>query len=197
MAWFYVQPFSFMPGATLTLFIAGFLFVRHRVFEAVREHRRLLVGMAVFGIISWLVGNWLLDLLGLVTTFGLLRDQWLTFTYVSGALLILAAWPALAGRLRFVALAGRMALTNYLLQIAALDLLFSGYALGLGRIRPVAGLALALACFAAEVAFSALWLRHFRFGPAEWLWRSLTYGQWQPMRRVTVDDGDDCVRRPA
>jgi uncharacterized protein len=69
-----------------------------------------------------------------------------------------------------------MALTNYLLQIAALDLLFSGYAMGLGRIRPVAGFAVALACFAAEVLLSTLWLARFRYGPAEWLWRWLTYG---------------------
>jgi uncharacterized protein len=70
-----------------------------------------------------------------------------------------------------------MALTNYLLQIATLDLLFSGYAIGLGQIRPVYGLVAALGCFGAEAAFSTVWLKHFRFGPAEWLWRSLTYGR--------------------
>jgi uncharacterized protein len=86
-----------------------------------------------------------------------------------------------------------MALTNYLIQIAALDLLFSGYALGLWAIRPLLGFASALTCFAMEVAFSTVWLRHFRFGPAEWLWRSITYGSWQPLHRpglsVTGADG--------
>ena len=67
-----------------------------------------------------------------------------------------------------------MALTNYLLQIAALDLLFSGYGAGLGQIRPVVGLPFALGCFAVECAFSSAWLARFRLGPAEWLWRSLT-----------------------
>jgi uncharacterized protein len=66
------------------------------------------------------------------------------------------------------------------------DLLFSGYGVGLGNIRPVFGFPAALACFAAEVALSVVWLRHFQFGPAEWLWRSLTYGRLQPMRRATV-----------
>ena len=80
-----------------------------------------------------------------------------------------------------------MALTNYLLQIAALDLLFSGYALGLGQIRPLYVPAAALACFAAEAVFSTIWLRNFRFGPAEWLWRSLTYGQLQPLGRTSPD----------
>ena len=41
---------------------------------------------------------------------------------------------------------------------------------------------LALAVFAVQVVFSHLWLRHFRFGPMEWLWRSLTYAAPQPMR---------------
>jgi uncharacterized protein len=97
------------------------------------------------------------------------------------------AWqPALTARLRVVGYAGRMALTNYLLQIATLDVLFSGYAFGFPEIRPPYGFAAALACFGAEVALSTWWLRRFRFGPAEWLWRSLTYGRLQPMRRPAM-----------
>lgn len=183
MAWFYAQPFFFMPNATLVLFIAGFLLVRHRVFEDSRSHRRLLGAMAVFGAVSWVADNWLLDTAGVSIDFGLFRDQWLTFTYVAGALLLLAYKPELTARLAAVANAGRMALTNYLLQIAALDLLFSGYALDRGQVRPIVGLTAALTLFAAETAFSAAWLTYFRFGPAEWLWRSLTYGRLQPMRR--------------
>ena len=188
MAWFYAQPFFVMPGATLALFIAGFLFVRHRVFDDARAHHRLLGATAAFGFVSWVLDNWLLP-----TGLGLVRDQWLTFTYVAGGVLLLAHVPALIVRLRPVAAAGRMALTNYLLQIATLDLLFSGYALGLGKIRPVFGFAAALACFAAETAFSTVWLKHFHFGPAEWLWRSLTYGQRQPMRRPSVSPESETV----
>jgi uncharacterized protein len=180
MAWFYTQPFFVMPSVTLALFIAGSLLVRHRVFEDPATHRRLLGGMATFGVVSWLTDNWLLGF----PLFGLLRDQWLTFSYVAGTLLFLAHAPGLVRRLHPVAAAGRMALTNYLVQIAALDLLFSGYALNLQHVRPVVGLAAAVACFAAECAFSTIWLKHFQFGPAEWLWRSLTYGQQQPIRRA-------------
>ena len=184
MAWFYAQPFSFMPGVTLALFIVGLLLVRHRVFEAPLDHKRLLAGWAAFGLISWLAANWLFPHFGIPGLFGLVRDQWLTFTYVSLALWILASQPALVPRLRVIGNAGRMALTNYLIQIAAIDLLFSGYALGLGQIRPLLVLPMALALFAVQTAFSTLWLKHFRFGPAEWLWRSLTYGAPQPMRRT-------------
>jgi uncharacterized protein len=180
MAWFYSQPFFFMPGATITLFVVGMLLVRHRVFEEPRTHARLLVGMMIFGLVSWVADNWLLQ-----SSLGQLRDQWLTFTYVAGALLLLGRNPGLVARLRPVANAGRMALTNYLLQIAVLDLLFSGYALGVGRqFRPLYVPAAAMALFTAEMIFSTIWLRSFRFGPAEWIWRSLTYGQAQPLRRT-------------
>lgn len=190
MAWFYAQPFFFVPGVTLTLFIIGFLYVRHQVFEQVEKHRRLLAGMAAFGLVSWLADDWLLPWAGIEGSFGLFRDQWLTFTYVSVALLLMNNWPAFLPRLRPVADAGRMALTNYVVQIAVLDLLFSGYAVGLGKVRPIVGLPLALALFTAQATFSTAWMTRFRFGPAEWLWRSLTFGKRQPMRRtiVSVDE---------
>ena len=60
MAWFYSQPFFVMPGATVTLFITGFLFVRHRVFEDARAHHRLLGAMAAFGFVSWVFDTWVL-----------------------------------------------------------------------------------------------------------------------------------------
>lgn len=186
MGWFYTQPFSFLPGGTFALFIVGLLMIRHRVFERVLEHRRLLAGLAVFGVVSWLFDNWLREYVGPTTSLGLLRDQWLTFTYLSLAVLVMAWQPQLTARLRVVGYAGRMALTNYLVQIATLDVLFSGYAVGLEPIRPPYGVAAALVCFTAEVALSTWWLRRFRFGPAEWLWRSLTYGRLQPMRRPAV-----------
>ena len=180
MRWFYAQPFSLLPGATLALFIAGLLLVRHRVFDAPGHHERLLAGLAAFGLVAWAVDIWVWP----DRTWGLLRDQWLTFTYVSVALLVLAHAPQLLARTRPVAHAGRMALTNYLLQIALLDLVFSGYSLGVGRIRHVIGLTLAMLCFAAEASLSTWWLARFRFGPAEWLWRSVTDGCRQPMRRL-------------
>jgi uncharacterized protein len=78
--------------------------------------------------------------------------------------------------------AGRMALTNYLLQAAALDLLASGYGFGL-KLRPLAYAPAAVACFAAVAAASTAWLRRFRFGPLEWVWRTVTYARWQPIGR--------------
>ena len=42
----------------------------------------------------------------------------------------------------------------------------------------------AVACFAIVCAWSTAWLARFRFGPLEWIWRSLTYVRRQPLRRA-------------
>jgi len=130
-----------------------------------------------------------LYLLGPVADLGLL----LGVLPLVGALLALgyAATVALAtldGRwsrlLRPLAPVGRLALTNYLLQSAVLTTLFYGYGLGLyDRVGAAGQVGLALALFGGQAVLSGWWVRRFRFGPTEWLWRSLTYGRRQPFRR--------------
>ncbi|UWX03681.1 DUF418 domain-containing protein [Pseudoxanthomonas sp. NC8] len=85
--------------------------------------------------------------------------------------------------LGWLAPAGRMALTNYLLQSIICTLLFYGYGLGYFEQLPRSWqIPFALGLFALQVLCSRWWLQRFRFGPAEWLWRSLTYARLQPMR---------------
>jgi uncharacterized protein len=108
--------------------------------------------------------------------------------YVSGITLLFQrdAWRRLLG---VFAPVGHMALTNYFLQTVMGVLLFYGYGLGLmGKLGSAAQLALAVALFALQIVFSRLWLARFRFGPAEWVSRSLTYGKAQPMRRASVPE---------
>jgi uncharacterized protein len=77
---------------------------------------------------------------------------------------------------------GRMAFTNYLIQSIILSWIFYGFGLALfGRLSVPQSLAVALVIYAAQAATSAWWLSHFRFGPVEWLWRSLMYGELQPV----------------
>lgn len=91
--------------------------------------------------------------------------------------------------LRGLAAVGRMALTHYLLQSLLCTLLFYHYGLGAFEQVPRAWqLLLALALFAAQVAISHVWLRRFRFGPVEWLWRAMTYRQWPAMRVARAAD---------
>ena len=77
---------------------------------------------------------------------------------------------------------GRMAFTNYVAQSVIFGWIFYGYGLGLfGRLGITAALAIGIAVYIAQVLFSAWWLRRYRYGPLEWLWRSLMYGERQAM----------------
>lgn len=99
------------------------------------------------------------------------------------AALFALIWHKRPGLLRVFCAPGRMALTNYLSQTAIGIALFYGVGLGLLTQWNFFQLtAAALFIFAAQAVFSALWLRFFQFGPAEWLWRCLTYGKWLPIR---------------
>lgn len=183
MAWFYTQPFFFMPGSTMTLFLVGALAIRHRVFEQPGAHSWAVGALMAFGVYAWYADDWLP---ASWNPFGLFRDQWLTFAYVGAAVLLLRSRPGWIARLHPLGLAGRMALTNYLLQVVVLDVLFSGYGVHLGTIRSSIGLVMTAAVVTGLVFSSAWWLRRFQFGPAEWAWRSLTYGRLQPMRLAAL-----------
>jgi uncharacterized protein len=78
---------------------------------------------------------------------------------------------------------GRLALTVYLTQTMIFSTLFYGYGFGqVFRLGPGTVTAWAVVIFAVQVAVCQWWSRRFRFGPMEWLWRSLTYLKWQPLR---------------
>jgi uncharacterized protein len=73
--------------------------------------------------------------------------------------------------------------TNYIAQSLIFGFVFYGYGLGLfGQLRASVALALGIAVYMAQVVFSRWWLNRYRFGPLEWLWRSLMYGHPQPMK---------------
>jgi uncharacterized protein len=100
------------------------------------------------------------------------------------ATLVLAAQTP-RGRAALAPLAGigRLALTVYLTQTLMFTTLFYGYGFGQAyRLGPAAVTAWAVVIFALQVVACQWWLRRFRFGPVEWLWRSLTYLKWQPLR---------------
>jgi uncharacterized protein len=89
--------------------------------------------------------------------------------------------------LAWAAPAGRMALTNYLMQTVLQSLIFYGWGLGLiGRFGLIFVFPVSLAIFVLQIFYSRWWLARFRFGPVEWLWRSLTYRRAQPLRLETA-----------
>jgi uncharacterized protein len=85
---------------------------------------------------------------------------------------------------RSLAAVGRMALTNYLMQTILCIFIFYGFGLGLFAYLSRSTLWLVvLAIWAFQMLVSPWWLARFRFGPFEWLWRTMTYLRPQPMRR--------------
>jgi uncharacterized protein len=85
---------------------------------------------------------------------------------------------------RSLASTGQMALTNYLMQTIICTTIFYGHGFGLfGSVERTGQILIVFGVWAVELAWSPWWLARFRFGPFEWLWRSLTYMRLQPMRR--------------
>ena len=116
--------------------------------------------------------GWLFSLVGLI----------MALAYSAGVLLLI---PGKRGASLQATLApvGRMALTNYLLQTIICISLFYGFGLGLyGQVGASQAALIAVAIFAVQIVISQLWLRTFRFGPVEWLWRMATYGHGLALR---------------
>jgi uncharacterized protein len=135
-------------------------------------------------------GAWALDQSVYVVPGRLMLDLWnytgaiLASVGYAAALILLVKRGALAGLRRSLAAVGQMALTNYLLQSIITAVLFLGWGAGLAGTLDYGGqLLVVLAIWIAQLLWSPVWLARFRFGPAEWLWRSLTYWQRQPFRQ--------------
>ena len=103
--------------------------------------------------------------------------------HIAAVMLIVKSGALASLMTRFTAV-GRMALSNYLMHTLVMTSLFYGYGLGLyGSVPRAAQMLLVIAMIGVQLWLSPLWLERYRFGPAEWLWRSLTYWKRQPMRQ--------------
>ena len=176
----------------LTLFLFGLLFGRHHVLTKLSGRPRVLVTIILLGLGTGTLlffANRAIDhsrwgSIGSIA--GLIFDLhcWgMSSAYV--ALLLLALRTSIGVRiLTPLSAIGRMALTNYLSQasiIVPLCLAFGWF----DRFRPTTSITLALALFVLiQLPFSMIWLRHFEFGPAEWVWRLLTYGKMPRLKRA-------------
>jgi len=160
------------PASSFVLIILGFLAIKEGVLENPRQHLRLIIGVMGFGFASWAI--WWLYLWNLEHDlgYGIIRDQWMGLTYVGAALRFLEYWPVWKARLSGVGTAGRMALTNYVLQAAFFW--FVADIINL-KLRPYYDFPGAVLLFCILVLFSKFWLARHRYGPLERLWRSVTY----------------------
>jgi uncharacterized protein len=154
-----------------------------------RLYRRLVAG-GVLGVGVVLAGVWYIE--GNDWSAGAALF-WRQFNY-AGSLLVAGGYVGLVTLYvrwrpegpftRAFAAVGRTAFTNYLLQTVVATSVFYGHGLGLfGTVSRVEALAMVVAFWPLQVVLSVVWLRAFRFGPVEWVWRTLTYGERQPLWR--------------
>jgi uncharacterized protein len=166
-------------------------------------HRTLIRGVLVAGGLAGAVGNtvfagnllagghddpWLAFIRRLLIEGGYLG---LTLAYAS-ALASAYLVPSWRRVIRALAPIGQMALTWYLLQTAFGIWMFYGFAGGpalMGKVGPALIVALCLAGFGVQVGVARAWMSRFRFGPAEWCWRCLTYNKLQPFRLAGAGAG--------
>jgi uncharacterized protein len=146
----------------------------------------LLLGLALNVTVVWI---------RIATWFDPVVEAWQMLAYdlcrLSLALAYISAVVLLAKRgwLRALAPVGRMALTNYLLASLLATFVFEGYGLGLyGRLERYQLYYVVAGIWAVQLIGSPLWLSRFRYGPMEWVWRSLTYWKRQPIRLEPVEE---------
>jgi len=105
-----------------------------------------------------------------------------------GLIIIFCKLPILAWLKTSLASVGKMALTNYLMQSVICMIVFTGVGFGLfGRLQRYELYYVVFSIWLFQLIISPIWLTYFRFGPAEWLWRSLTYEKAQPIRKSTLE----------
>lgn len=155
--------------------------------RSTRLYRRLVAG-GVVGVATVLAGVWYIEANEWSAGAALF---WRQFNYV-GSLLVAGGYVGLVTLYarrrpdgpvtRAFAAVGRTAFTNYLLQSVVATTVFYGHGLGLfGAVSRAEALGMVVAFWAIEILVSVAWLRRYRFGPVEWVWRTLTYGERQPI----------------
>jgi uncharacterized protein len=187
-----------MAFSILGMFLVGVYFGKRQLFQNLEANRSffrklLLAGLLIgipanlyyathAGSLSLLDISWEILLLQATQMIG---APLLSLAYVS-AFSLLALSPVWGQRLKVLAPVGQMALTNYLTQSIVCTTIFYGYGLGLfGQMGMAVGIGLTFIIYLLQIPISHWWMKRFKYGPAEWLWRSLTYMKFQPMKRAT------------
>lgn len=170
------------------LILLGYVLGRRRILQEASRHRGLLVTGAVAGLLSAVAAALFLHGVAgpspVAKAFArVASDYGATVFYICLIAFVVTFSRSGAKLFHPFAAAGRLGLTNYLLQSVVMTLLFSAYGARLTAPSTTVWLMIDLLFFfAVQLPLSAWWVQRFRYGPAEWVWRSMTYGTRQPMR---------------
>ena len=179
----------------LSCMLLGMALFARDVFSATRSRRfytaLVVVGFGIglplsaFGIYDQVAYDWdMVRCMGVGSLFNYFGSLFAAFGWIGVVMLVCqaGALPELRRRLGAV---GQMAFTNYIMHSVICTTIYNGHGFGLfGSVDRVWQQLLSVVIFAVQLWYSPLWLERFRFGPLEWLWRSLTYWQRQPFRRT-------------
>lgn len=172
----------------LSMMLIGMGLFRLGVFSAQRSLgfylSLMIIGYGIGGAVrGWVLANYLADMsdpLFLILRGNIYDTRLLIALGHIGLVMSVCKMGWMQWLVRRFAAAGRMALTNYFMQTVICMTFFSGLGFGkFGALERYELYYVVLGVWIVQLALSPLWLKHFRFGPAEWLWRSLTYGRVQ------------------
>ena len=194
--------------AVFAMFLVGFCLGRSGVLGDIAGHAAAIARVRAWGLVLGLAAMVAERILAATTGYALFEPSRASpAIQLAGDLLFALGAPTLAlGYAATLALAaqsphvraflaplaavGRLALTVYLTQTLLFTTLFYGYGFGQAfQLGPAAVTAWATAIFGLQLVACHWWSKRFRFGPVEWLWRSLTYLRWQPFRLPSDDRG--------
>jgi uncharacterized protein len=186
------SPFYMSGWDMFTMMLVGIAFAKLGVLAAERSTRFYLtmmaigygIGLPVGGVSAWLAWKQNFEPLQTIFTFTTYQPARVCMTLGHLSLLVLfckSGWlPALQ---RGLAAIGQTALSNYIAHSILYGFVFYGYGFNLfGKLQRYQLYYVVLGLWFFSLAASPMWLRHYRFGPLEWCWRSLTYWRRQPMR---------------
>lgn len=184
----------YMPNV-VAMFLIGIVLARKKVFEDLNKNYGFFVKLLLWSLPFGIAGSFayaytasnisfiVIDQYSLYNMLGAsIGGPALGFVYIS--LIALIYRKGLFKKIITpISRMGRMALTNYLMQSIICTTIFYSYGFGLyGKVNYWQGVIMVIAIYFVQVTYSYYWLKFYRFGIFEWVWRSLTYGKKQKMK---------------
>jgi uncharacterized protein len=175
-----------------SLFVMGYLFYKHKFLEKINllKGKYFILGIILF-VIGMLLNTYTVEIVGSITggEANIYNETLYTAVFeiasifLSGSylfvILVLSQVAFFKIILKPLKYAGRMSLTNYLVASVFFSLLMYSYGFGkFGSFEPWQLVLFAVVFFAVQILISQMILKHFKYGPMEWVWRKLTYLNW-------------------
>jgi uncharacterized protein len=190
-----------IPGYLITAHIVmftcmlfGFLLQRIAFFDRLNEMKKLLKYVLYISL-PYAITFALIMILGSKNKAAFLDyfvpAYWLilsTMIFIATGICLLYINNKLKTIFNYFSVAGKMTLTNYIVQNILAAFIFSGIGLGIGNSMPYwFYFLLAVFIFIIQLFISKWWLSKYNYGPIEWLWRSASYRQWFPFKKIQTN----------